>query len=148
MARKEITVNLIDGGEKKKFLVRQFSASQGERVRLKMMFLLGANTDIDKLQSSSPYEFIGALINAAASQPYEKVQEVLNELTSCVSRVNDGIESQLDESNIDGFIDETDTLLKLRGEVIKLNGFFQQSGPSNSSESPDPATITIKRSKG
>ena len=147
MARKENTIDIVDGGEKKRFKIRQFSASQGERVRLKMMFLLGANTNIDALRDSSGVGFIALLIKSASQQPYEKIQEVLDELTSCISRIHDGgIESQLDASNIDGFIDDTDTLMKLRGEVIKINDFFPRSGPSDFPEFPDPA-ITIKRTK-
>lgn len=148
MSIKENIVTLIDGGEQRRFRVRQFSASQGERVRLKMMFLLGANADVDKLMSlknEEPISFIGYLINAAASQPYEKVQELLDEMLSCVSRIQDGgIESQLTPVNVDGFISDTNTLMALRGEVIKINDFFPQSGQNDLPKSPAP-DVVIKR---
>ena len=148
MARKEIVITVDDGGESKKFKIRQFSATQGERVKFKMMLLLGADTDITAIQNSSePTKIAGAMLNAVANKPYEKVQELLDEIISCICRVHDGgIESQLTPENADSFIDESATLTKLRGEVIKINNFFPQSGNSDLNESPAPAVV-IKRQK-
>ena len=149
MARKEKIINVIDGGVSKSFKIRQFSASQGERVKFKMMLLLGADTDISKLQSNddNPTALASTMLNAVANKPYEKVQELLDEVLSCISVVTDGgIETQLTPELVDGFIDESATLTKLRGEVIKFNNFFPQNGSSDSNESPAPS-VTIKRQK-
>lgn len=148
MARKEKVVSVNDNGVAKKFKIRQFSATQGERVRFKMMMLLGADTEISKLQmASDPMEVAGFMLNTVANKPYEKVQELLDEILSCISIVTDGgIETQLNPDLVDGFIDEASTLTKLRGEVIKFNNFFPQSGTSDLAESPGPE-VTIRRQK-
>lgn len=137
--RKENIVTINDGGQDKKFKVKQMSASQGERFLIKVMLLLGASADTDKLSDASG--FMGAIAN----QPYEKVQELMDILLSCVSRVHDGgIESQLTPENVDSFIDEMPTLLKLRGEAFSINNFFPQSGLSALSGLGGDGTI-IKR---
>jgi hypothetical protein len=56
------------------------------------------------------------------------VQELLDDMLSCLSRVNGGVETQLTPDNVDGFIESPMTLLKLRAEAIKCNNFFQQGG--------------------
>jgi hypothetical protein len=87
------------------------------------------------------------MLNAVASKPYERIQEMLDEVLSCISIVTEGnIETQLTPDLVDGFIDEASTLTKLRGEVIKFNNFFPQSGTNALSESPAPEVI-IKRTK-
>lgn len=121
--RKENILTLQDGGQEKKFKVKQMSASQGERFLFKIMLLLGASTDTSKLTDASGF------FDAIGSKPYEKVQELLDILLSCISRVHDGgIESQLTPENVDSFVEEMPTLLKLRGEAFSINNFFQQSG--------------------
>jgi hypothetical protein len=149
MARKEKIVNVIDGGVSKSFKIRQFSATQGERVKFKLMLLLGADTDLSKLQTNddNPTALASTMLNAVANKPYEKVQELLDEVLSCISIVTDGnIETQLTPELVDGFIDEASTLTSLRGEVIKFNNFFPQNGSSGSNEFPAPE-VTIKRQK-
>lgn len=121
--RKENIVTLLDGGQEKKFKIKQMSASQGERFLFKIMLLLGASTNTEKLTDASGF------FDAISNKPYEKVQELLDILLSCVSRVHDGgIESQLTPENVDGFIEEMPTLLKLRGEAFSINNFFQGNG--------------------
>ena len=149
MARKETIVSIEDGGEMKKFKIRQFSATQGERLKLKLMLLLGSDTDISKLQNNDdPMAMAGSMLNAVANKPWERVQEILDEILTCISRVHDGgIESQLTPENADGYIEDSATLMKLRGEVIKLNNFFPQNGLNDSEESHDQGEIMIKRAK-
>jgi hypothetical protein len=148
MARKEKVITVTDNGVAKNFKIRQFSATQGERVRFKMMMLLGADTEISKLQTASdPMEVAGFMLNTVANKPYEKVQELLDEILSCISIVTDGgIETQLNPDLVDGFIDEASTLTKLRGEVIKFNNFFPQRGTSDLEKSPAPE-VMIKRAR-
>lgn len=148
MARKEKIITVNDNGVAKNFKIRQFSATQGERVKFKMMLLLGADTDISKLQNvKEPTAMASAMLNAVANKPYEKIQELLDEVLSCISVVTDGdIETQLTPEIVDGFIEDSATLTKLRGEVIQFNNFFPQSGPNDLTKSPAPE-IVIKRQK-
>ena len=137
--RKENTVRMEDGGEQKEFKIRQMSASQGERFFFKLVMMLGGQTEIAKLNDPL------AIFNALADKPYDKVQELLDDLLSCISRVNGGVETQLTPENVDGFIESPMTLLKLRAEVFKANNFFQRGGQPPLSEFSDISGPTIKR---
>jgi hypothetical protein len=137
--RKENIITLQDGGQEKKFKIKQMSASQGERFLFKILLLLGASTDTDKLTDASGF------FDAISNKPYEKVQELLDILLSCISRVHDGgIESQLTPDNVDSFVEDFPTLLKLRGEAFGINNFFQRSGLDALSGLKE-GNITIKR---
>lgn len=120
--RKENLITIEDAGEQKQFKVRQMSAAQGERFLFKLILLLGGKAEVESL--NNPLALLGSL----SDKPYEKVQELLDELLSCISRVNGGVETQLTTDNVDGFVESPMTLLKLRAEAIKFNNFFQQGG--------------------
>lgn len=136
MARKESTVTLEDGGTSKRFKIRQMPASKAERWIFKLVLLLGGKANVQHLEDFS------GLLEAVSNQPYEKVQELLDDLLSCVSRIHDGnIESQLTPENVDGFVEEMKTLMQLRVEAFKANNFFPKAGLSESTESPAQAII-------
>ena len=136
--RKENVIRLMDGGEEKTFKVRQMSATRGERFVFKFVMLLGGETEIERM--TDPYALLGAL----GSKPFERVQELLDELIGCISRVNGGVETQLTPDNADAFIEEPMTLMKLRVEAVKLNDFFHLGGQPPSTES-NAASVMIKR---
>lgn len=136
--RKENIVRLMDGGEEKSFKVRQMSATRGERFVFKFVMLLGGEAEIERM--ADPYALLGAL----SSKPFERVQELLDELIGCISRVNGGVETQLTPDNADAFIEEPTTLMKLRVEAVKLNDFFHLGGQPPLDESND-ASVLIKR---
>ena len=138
--RKEQFITLTDGGEQKKFKITQMPATKAERWVLKMIFLLGGEAEIDKLNDAM------TIFNAIANKPFEKVEELLDGLLECCSRVHEGgIETPLNADNVDGYVEEMGTLLKLRVEAFKANNFFQKSGLKLSAESP--ASVTIPRKK-
>ena len=120
--RKENLITIEDAGEQKQFKVRQMSAAQGERFLFKLILLLGGKAEVESL--NNPLALLGSL----SDKPYNRVQELLDELLSCISRVNGGVETQLAPNNVDGFVESPMTLLKLRAEAIKCNNFFQQGG--------------------
>ena len=137
---KEQEIILQDGGEQKKFRIRQMPATKAEAWVLKMIFLLGGEAELDKLDDPI------AIFNAIANKPFEKVQELLDKLLACVSRVHDGgIETQLTPDNVDGYVEDMPTLLKLRVEAFKFNNFFQKGGLNAFGVSPAPTTIPRKK---
>lgn len=136
--RKESIVRLDDAGEQKEFKIKQMSASRGERFFYKLILLLGGQTAVSKL--TDPY----ALLSALADKPFERVEELLDEMLSCVSRVNGGVETQLTPDNVDGFIESPMTLFKLRAEVVKANNFFQNGVQTPFQDSSD-GSVLIKR---
>ena len=75
--------------------------------------------------------------------PFEKIEALLADLLKCCSIIKDGIEIQLDENNVDGFIEQRNTLIKLRVEAFKFNDFFQLPEMGESKTSPE--TTIIKR---
>jgi hypothetical protein len=136
--RKENIVTLVDGGEEKTFKIRQMSATRGERFIFKLIMLLGGQTQVESL--TDPYALLGSI----SYKHFDKVQELLDELIGCVSRVNGGVETQLTPDNADGFVEESMTLLKLRAEALKLNDFFHLGEQTPLTES-SADSVLIKR---
>ena len=136
--RKESLVRLEDDGEQKEFKIRQMSASRGERFFFKLLLLLGGDMEVSKL--TDPY----ALLSSLADKPFERVEELLDDMLSCVSRVNGGVETQLTPENVDAFVSSPMTLFKLRAEVVKANNFFQ-SGALTPSDVSSDASVHIAR---
>ena len=137
--RKENLITLQDGGEAKQFKIRQMPATKGEKFFLKLLMALGAKAKT--VSMDDPIQ----VINAVCSQPFEKVQDLLDDMIGCISRVHDGgIETQLTPDNADDFIEDVPTLLKLRAEVVKVNNFFQKVGEMLSDSSSGDA-VMIKR---
>ena len=137
--RKENLITLQDGGEAKQFKIRQMPATKGEKFLLKLLMALGAKAKT--VSMDDPIQ----VINAVCSQPFEKVQDLLDDMIICISRVHDGgIETQLTPDNTDDFIEDVTTLLRLRAEVVKVNNFFQKVGEMLSDSSSGDA-VMIKR---
>lgn len=110
-------ITLADDGENKKFRIRQMPATKAEQFTIKLMMLAGGASE-------------GNLYKVLASAPYEKFQELMTALLECCSINTDGIETNLTEDNVDGFIVDKNTLMRLRIEAFKFNDFFQLSGLS------------------
>lgn len=141
--RKNQVVTLTDGGKQKNFKITQMSATKAEKTILKLILLLGGEDSIKNLDDLTDFKNI---IKALADQPYDKVQEILDALLSCVSSIKDGgIEFPLNATNVDDEIDDVKTLFMLRVEAFKLNNFFQQSEQNPLSESQKFVTIPRKK---
>lgn len=136
--RKVVDVHLDDGGEQLHFRIKQMSATQSERWTFKLLLLIGAQGG--KVEGGD----FSALMSSLSSAPYERIQELLSDLLKCCSIVKEKVEVPLDESNVDGFISERNTLIQLRAEAFKCNDFFQTSGLPVFGESPVPADIKRK----
>jgi hypothetical protein len=114
------------------------SATQSERFTIKILMLIGANGG--NVDTKSLSGLLGNLSNI----PFEKIQELLDELLSCCEIVKDNIPVKLTPANVDGFISERNTLLKLRAEAFKYNDFFQMSGLNGLEAFPAQADIKRK----
>ena len=135
--RKVVDITLDDGGESLHFRVKQMSATQAERWTFKMMMLIGA------AGGSTKGDDLGSILATLSNAPYERIQELLTDLLSCCSIVKENVEVKLTEENVDGFISERNTLIKLRAEAFKANDFFQTGGLPDFGQSP--AQVDIKR---
>ena len=120
--RKVVDWTCEDGGETRHFRIKQMSATQAERFTFKLLLLIGANGG--NVETGD----LSGLLGSLSSAPYEKIQELLDELLSCCSIVKENVEVKLTDANVDTFIDSRNTLLQLRAEAFKVNDFFQTSG--------------------
>lgn len=135
--RKVIDVNLDDGGATLHFRIKQMSATQAERWTFKMMMLIGA------AGGSTKGDDLAGILGTLSNAPYERIQELLTDLLSCCAIVKENVEVQLTEENVDGFISNRNTLMRLRAEAFKVNDFFQTGGLPDLGQSP--AQVDIKR---
>jgi hypothetical protein len=143
MARKEKIIIMEDGGEQKKFKVRQMGATSSEWFFLQLIDELAKAGVMQK-----EIDEVGGALTLISMLAHR--QDMMDKLIECVSRVHEGgIESQLTAENADGYVDDFMTLFKLRKEAFAINGFFQKGGLNelnNLEKSPAPS-ITIKRQK-
>ena len=130
--RKIVDWQCEDGGETRHFRIKQMSATQAERFTFKVLLLLGANGG--KFEAGD----LSGLLGSLSSAPYEKIQELLDDLLSCCSIVKENVEVKLTEANVDTYIESRNTLLQLRAEAFKVNDFFQTSGLNVFAQSPAP----------
>lgn len=139
--RKTTTITLVDDGQEKTFSIEQMPATKAERWLFKLILLIGGNANVENLQD------ISGFLSAVADKPYERVEELLNELLLCVSHVTDGgITTQLTPGIVDDHVKEMNNLMKLQMEAFSFNNFFPKSGLTELNPSPGPA-VTIKKAK-
>lgn len=141
-AEKSITIN--DGGKDKTFRIKQMSAVKAQRFFFKLILLIGGNASL-----SGGDEAWGNILSSVADKPYEKVDELINELISCCTAVLDDGKAfqQLSLSNADSFVEDMDTLMELQKEAFTINNFFGGKGMTGSGIFPGPEIPTIKRQK-
>ena len=130
--RKVVDWTCDDGGATLHFRIKQMSATQAERFTFKILLLIGANGG--KFEAGD----LSGLLGSLSSTPYEKIQELLDDLLSCCSIVKENVEVKLTEQNVDTYIESRNTLLQLRAEAFKVNDFFQTSGLNVFAQSPAP----------
>ena len=130
--RKIVDWQCEDGGATLHFKIKQMSATQAERFTFKLLLLIGANGG--NVETGD----LSGLLGSLSSAPYEKIQELLDELLSCCAIVKENVEVKLTEANVDTFIESRNTLLQLRAEAFKVNDFFQTSGLPGFGQSPAP----------
>ena len=139
--RKTTDIIIIENEKELHFRIKQMSATQSESwtYRLLMLLAQGAcNKSINDLKDNTD---LSAVISLLGNVPFDKIEELLADLLKCCSIIKDNIEIPLNESNIDGFIEERNTLIKLRIEAFKYNNFFQMPETGGSKTSPDITTI-------
>lgn len=142
--RAEKSITITDGGKDKTFRIKQMSAVKAQRWLFKLILLIGGNTNI-----GGGDEAWGNILSGVADKPYDKVEELLNELTACCTAVLDEGRAfqQLSLSNADSFIEDMGTLMQLQKEAFTLNDFFGGIGMNGLNTFQGPEIPTIKRQK-
>ena len=130
-------VTIRDGDKDLKFKIRQMPATEMESWVLRVA-QLAASADIEELDGKSGMEsIIGAIMKKPlkfiSSVDYAKFKPLWDELLKSASKVDDRIEQQCDIENIDSYVSNFITLVRVRVEVLNLNfGFFSKESPSES----------------
>lgn len=141
--RKEKTIVIDDRGRSLTFKIREMSALRLESWIARAGILLAATGILDETRvdvrnageiAAGVARAVGESgISALGRLDYDKARPLLDELLSCCSRVDAGVEQPLTPDVLEGFIEDVRTLFTLRKEALALNfGFFAQGGPSAS----------------
>lgn len=153
--RKEKTIVIDDRGRSLTFKIREMSALRLESWIARAGILLAATGILD--ETKADVRNVGDIaagvaravgesgISALGRLDYDKARPLLDELLSCCSRVDAGVEQPLTPDVLEGFIEDVRTLFTLRKEALALNfGFFAQGGPSASvKDGPAPQPDTL-----
>lgn len=154
--RKEKTIVIDDRGRSLTFKIREMSALQMEGWIARAGILLAGTGILDETRvdvrnageiAAGVARAVGESgISALGRLDYDKARPLLDELLSCCSRVDAGVEQPLTPDVLEGFIEDVRTLFTLRKEALALNfGFFAQGGPSASvKDGPAPQPDTLK----
>ena len=154
--RKEKTIVIDDRGRSLTFKIREMSALRLESWIARAGILLAATGILDETRvdvrnageiAAGVARAVGESgISALGRHDYDKARPLLDELLSCCSRVDAGVEQPLTPDVLEGFIEDVRTLFTLRKEALALNfGFFAQGGPSASvKDGPAPQPDTLK----
>ena len=131
-------VTIKDGENELKFKIRQMPATDMESWVLRVAQLAASaelgdlGGGVEAVVSSiikNPQKFI-------ASVDYAKFKPLWDELLKCASKVDDRVEQQCDIDNVNTYVTNFVTLIRLRVEVLNLNfGFFTEESPSDSRNS-------------
>lgn len=153
--RKEKNIVIDDRGKSLTFKIREMSALQMEGWIARAGILLAGTGILDETRvdvrnageiAAGVARAVGESgISALGRLDYDKARPLLDELLSCCSRVDAGVEQPLTPDVLEGFIEDVRTLFTLRKEALALNfGFFAQGGPSASvkdGSAPQPDTL-------
>ena len=154
--RKEKNIVIDDRGKSLTFKIREMSALQMEGWIARAGILLAGTGILDETRvdvrnvgeiAAGVARAVGESgISALGRLDYDKARPLLDELLSCCSRVDAGVEQPLTPDVLEGFIEDVRTLFTLRKEALALNfGFFAQGGPSASAkDGPAPQPDTLK----
>ena len=154
--RKEKNIVIDDRGKSLTFKIREMSALQLEGWIARAGILLAGTGILDETRvdvrnageiAAGVARAVGESgISALGRLDYDKARPLLDELLSCCSRVDAGVEQPLTPDVLEGFIEDVRTLFTLRKEALALNfGFFAQGGPSASvKDGPAPQPDTLK----
>lgn len=146
MARRTIEITIEDRGNPLHFVIEEMPATKLESWIIRALLLVaGAGMEVP---DGSDLRKAGAFladkgIGALGSLDFEKARPLLDELLGCCFRKIDKVKERCTPDTVDGYIEDVQTLLKLRVEAIKLNlGFLKAEveGLSGSREQPNIET--------
>ena len=157
--RKETTITLNDRGKELTFKVREMPASRLESWIIRAGLLLAGSGLLDHTPQGAgeALEVAGRTfhekgLTALQAVDYEKGRPLLDELMACCTRIDAGIEQQLQPEIVDGIIEDVRTRFALYKAAWEVNmGFLfdaAQSATEAGQVSASPAQSKRKISVG
>lgn len=147
--RKEIIIDIEDGGNPLRFKIKQMPATKQQAFLLKLLLVatksgIAAGIDLPKDMELSDLSKIktkdiniSGVMNKIGAVDYNSVKPLIDELLGCCSRVVDGMDMPCTPETVDGYIDNVKTLFKLEFEAAKLNFDFFQGGATSPDSEPE-----------
>lgn len=142
--RDKVEITLQENGETLKFVVEKMPAYPAllwKKRAFSTIDLEKLIADFRKTDAMAEEEFGLKIFMEIAKIPEADFQVLLDGLISCCSIVRENIPVKLTPSNIDGFFNESETLMDLAFKAFEVNGFFPKSGKAALPTSPAPADI-------
>ena len=139
--RKTTDIIIRENDKDLKFRIRQMSATESESWTFRLLMLLAQGAGKGSINDLKETTDLSAVVSLLGNVPFEKIEELLADLLKCCSIIKDNMEISLTPESVDGFIEERNTLIKLRVEAFKFNNFFQMPDMGELKQSPDITTI-------
>lgn len=144
---KEKIITLNDNGNVLKFKVRQLTATEQEKLIVKILLLLAnkevGELDVDKLRENPQLAVNSKVLFAALEKlDYEKLEPISNTLLSCCYRINGNMEEQCTPETVNGYVESFWTLLSLKKAALEVSfDFFGKDGNSQDTTSKEKIVI-------
>lgn len=147
---KEMTITLTDDGRDLTFKIKKMSATQLESWILRASILLskgGANIDISNIAGIKDLVMSGTVLKVLSGINYNEAAPLLEELLECCSReLKGGGTMQCSSDTVDGYIEDVQTLFRLKLEAAQYNfGFFTEMAAEKLSDSQPSKVVKISK---
>lgn len=149
--RKSITVSIDDRGKQLQFKITEMPATKLERWLTRALLLIAAankgeaDDGVDLQVAASHLASQG--LRALANVRYEDAEPLLEEMLNCCTRIDAGVDQKCTSDSVDGYIEDVQTLFKLRMEAMKLNLSFFTESPSTSQSNDNTLKLKVPASK-
>lgn len=138
MARRSIEITIEDRGNQLHFVIEEMPATKLESWVIRALLLVaGAGMEVpDGADLKKAGAFLADKgISALGTIDYEKARPLLDEMLGCCYRKIEKVKERCTPDTVDGYIEDVQTLFKLRMEAVKLNLGFLKAEVENQSGS-------------
>jgi hypothetical protein len=140
MARKETVITIKDRTQDLKFRIREMPMTEAEDWLYRAIIVLSPLfqiTDISNLEDlfSKPENILTAL-GKLSKIDYKEAKYLYDKLLECAVRIDAGYEQKCTIDTVNAYVENYQTLVKIRLEAFKLHHFFGE-GEGILSPSPD-----------
>ena len=138
MARRLVEITIEDRGNQLHVVIEEMPATKLESWVIRALLLVaGAGMEVpDGADLKKAGAFLADKgISALGTIDYEKARPLLDEMLGCCYRKIEKVKERCTPDTVDGYIEDVQTLFKLRMEAVKLNLGFLKAEVENQSGS-------------